>query len=294
MLKQLSAWWRRMANGLGEDRIIVHYDARDAIDIEDLSGSLTALARQYRRTWRLDGRRGPYSDLRLLVTKVESGSIVYEIAAGLIILRQVYSAADYILVFDGLVKRIGQILNHYAKGEERPDDLNTSDARDIRDLIRPLTGRNGASLHIKRARIRKTTPECEILGEYEFDGSEIQKAEEAIAAELEGKKKKTTSTHRNAFMYWHQTNRDEGKDSDRTGDLAVVPSISHEPLPALFPSETASLKREMMETRENPFNLGFFVDVNAKYVDGEATAYGLLALHRTIPLGDTERDDGDR
>ncbi len=56
----------------------------------------------------------------------------------------------------------------------------------------------------------------------------------------------------------------------------------------------ASLKREMMETRENPFNLGFYVDVNAKYVDGEATAYGLLALHRTIPLGDTERDDGDR
>ena len=85
-------------------------------------------------------------------------------------------------------------------------------------------------------------------------------------------------------MYWHQTNKDEGKDSGRTGDLATIPSISHNPVPVLFPPDNVFLKREMMETDQNPFNLGFYVDVHVQYLDNEPITYGLLSLNETIPL----------
>ena len=291
MMHLISAWWHKMTNGIGEDRIIIHYGAKDAIDLEQLSASFSAIARQHRKVWRSQGRKGTPSDVRLYVTKVESGSVEIELAAALFILQQLYTAADYALVFDSLTQRLKSFLGYFARGESRPPELTPSDTSDLGNFIRPLTGRSGASLRVRRARFRSQSDDREVIAEYEFDEPELERAGRNIAKELEGNKELTSGTHRNVLMYWHQTNKDEAREKGKTGDLAVIPTVSHDPLPVLFPSEKASLKREMTDTEKNPFLMAFYVDVSVQYADGEATAYGLLELRNSVPLKETGDDD---
>ena len=288
MMRLILAWWRKMANGIGDDRIIIHYGAKEAIDLEELSASFSAVARQHRKVWRAQGRKGSPSDVRLFVTKVDSGSIEIEIAAALFILQQLYTAADYTLVFDSLTQRLKSFLGYFARGEVRPTDLTPSDTSDLGHFIRPLTGRSGASLRVRRARYRSRSNDVEVIAEYEFDEPELENAERNIAKELEGTKELTSETHRNVLMYWHQTNKDEAREKGKTGDLAVIPIISHDPVPVLFPSENAFLKGDMMDTENNPFLMAFYVDVSVQYVDGEPTAYGLLELRDSVLLKESE------
>ena len=291
MMRLISAWWHKMTNGIGEDRIIVHYNAEQAIDLEELSGSFAAFAKQHRRTWRETGRRGPGADVRLYITKVESGSIIVEVAAAVNIFHQVHTVADYALVFEQFYTRVRDSIGHYAEKKSQSSQPTDGDARELREFIRPLIGRTGATLGIKRARFSRTTSTTETLAEYEFDAPKLEQAERQIAEQLDDSTEKTSSTHRNVLMYWHQTNKDEAKESGKTGDLAVIPVVSHDPLPVLFASEKASLKRKMMDTDSNPFLTAFYVDVSVQYVDGEATAYGLLELHKFVPLKESGDDD---
>lgn len=78
------------------DRIVIELDPGQPIELGDLSESFAALARMYGRHYRRDGDEAP----RLYVTKLETGSVVMEVAPLVMILGGLAVMDGSIIVAD--------------------------------------------------------------------------------------------------------------------------------------------------------------------------------------------------
>ncbi|UFW85969.1 hypothetical protein BjapCC829_39795 [Bradyrhizobium barranii] len=68
----------------------------------------------------------------------------------------------------------------------------------------------------------------------------------------------------------------------RTGDRAIVPSISEKALPVYFVKD-AGLKEQMVQGQTNPLtDTTFVIDAEVQLVDGEPKGYVITHVHRVI------------
>lgn len=274
------------------DRIIIELDPGQPIELEDLSSSFAALARMYERHYRRDGETAP----KLYVTKLETGSVIMEIAPYTVIMGAISMVDGGIVVAD-FTNRMWRAIKAFSSPGEipQPDPISKEDAGDIREFVKPLLGKNGAELGIKHARYEKQDGEKRVLVEYDFDEAELNRAainiDKALAlpppaAPVEPERE---TTRREVMLFLDQANRGPGKEKGRTGDKGVIPEISEKVLPVYFRKSFQSLKDQM--TKEvNPLTSTFVVDVHVQYLkdDPEPKGYIVIDVHKAIPDDDDE------
>lgn len=163
--------------------------------------------------------------------------------------------------------------------------------------MRPLTGKAGAALGIKHARLEvKTAPNGDrtTIAEYNFDENELNRAavniDEALSgrldlAEQELPEPASEAILREAVLFFEQASRKPGKDKGRTADRGVVPDVSGKSLPVYFHKSFQSLKDRMI--RANPLtDNAFIVDVYVvRDAADEPKAYYITNVHRVVPMG---------
>jgi hypothetical protein len=174
-------------------------------------------------------------------------------------------------------------------------------AADIRAFVRPLTGKTGAALNIKHARLERHEGDRHTLIEYSFDENELNRAAVNIDPALAGDSdvlELTTDVEllelpsgeilREVMLFFEQASRRPGKERGRTGDRGVVPDISSKSLPVYFRKSFQNLKDQMIRSEANPLtNNAFIVDVYVHRDDAdEPKAYYVTNVHRVVPLGD--------
>lgn len=273
------------------DRIVIYLDPGQPVELGDLSESFAALARIYERHYRSKGEGLP----KLYVTKLETGSVWMEITPLLPVLGQIVTTMDTSIVVADFTSRLSRGLKAFSVSSReipRPEPLDIEDARDLREFVKPLLGKRGAELGIRHARYRKTDGEKEILVEYGFGEAELNRAAINIEIALEeglptpvGELDVTPSEQikREVMLFMDQANRGPGKEKGRTGDRAVIPSISDKPLPVYFrKSITYDLKRQITKT-VNPMTNTFVVDVHVQLIAGEPKGYIVTDVHDAIP-----------
>jgi hypothetical protein len=137
----------------------------------------------YARHYRTELEPSP----RLYVTRVESGSIIAEIAPYAVMMGGLVATMGGANTIGEFVRRLsygikafsdpaGAIKAEAPKAESRP---SRDDASDIQAFVRPLTGKTGASLKIKHARLtRRETRDGDrhTVVEYAFDEVELNRA----------------------------------------------------------------------------------------------------------------------
>ena len=89
-------------------------------------------------------------------------------------------------------------------------------------------------------------------------------------------------------MVFVQSNIKDTGLGKRTGERAVIESISDKDLPVIYASELAEqrIKHEIREADENVFKRGFVVDVNVEDRNGRPVAYRVTHVHQVIDLPD--------
>ena len=87
-------------------------------------------------------------------------------------------------------------------------------------------------------------------------------------------------------MYWHTASRATVK---RSSDKAVIEVISERPLPVVIDDE--AIKRKMIAGKDNPFLVGFIVDVELITVQGRLRGYRIIKLDDTLEDAPEESDD---
>ena len=70
-----------MPRPISDDRLIIRFDLGEPMDLDDLAESYQALSRQYRAMLFARGLTEEEVPTKLLVTRLESGSLETEIAA---------------------------------------------------------------------------------------------------------------------------------------------------------------------------------------------------------------------
>lgn len=85
--------------------------------------------------------------------------------------------------------------------------------------------------------------------------------------------------HLRQLMTIFQFKIDDGEDC---GNMAIIDSISPNPLFLLFESD--GLKKEILQSHFNPLNRAYFVDVVIMTANGIPTAYKIVGLHEKIRL----------
>ena len=259
--------------------------AGQPIELSDLSSSFAALARIYERHYRTSGDTAP----KLYVTKLETGSVILEIAPlvfamGMPILDNTIIVADFAgRLWRGL-KAFSGVPNEPPRLEPPPRD----DASDLREFIRPLTGKTGASLGIKHAKYESDDGTRRTVVEYDFDEAQINRA----AINIDEQRRlppptddapPSTALHAEVMLFLEQANRGPGKEKGRTGDRGVIPDISDKIVPVYFRKGIQGLKDQMLHADHNPFEMVYVVTVHVTRLEGEVQAYTVADIHDSFP-----------
>lgn len=293
------------------DRLVLKLDPGGPIELAGLTESFAALTRMYARHYRTENETEPPP--RLYVTKLESGSIVAEIAPYAMILGALVATMGGANTIGEFTRRLSYGIRAFSDPAgvrattPAPERTLPSkdDAADIREFVRPLTGKAGATLNIKHARLaRIEAPDGhrQTVVEYSFDESELNRAAvnidqafsgDASVLELtdEPQPEPTRESIRNEVMlFFEQASRRPGKERGRTADKGVVPDVSSKPLPVYFRKGVQDLKDQMIRGQANPLtNNAFIVDVYVHLDEtGEPTAYYVTDVHKVVPLGRTD------
>jgi hypothetical protein len=140
-----------------ENRMIIRLDPGGPIDLEGLGVSFAALARFYAR------HHGPAKDERdtprLFISKLENGSVIAEIVPYVVMLGHAVPFVQQAMVVADFTKKVARAIRAFS-GSEVPaasEAPSKEDARDIREFVRPLTGRRGAGIS-DRDRAHQRTP----------------------------------------------------------------------------------------------------------------------------------------
>lgn len=280
------------------DRVVIYLDPGQPIELGNLSESFAALARMYERHYRKDGDNAP----KLYVTRLETGSVVMEIAPYLPLFGQVVVAADTTIILADFTNRLWRGIKAFSGAPSdvpRIEPPPIDDARDIKEFVKPLLGKKGAELGITHARYEKTDGERSTVVEYKFQEDELNRAAINIGEALENPSMlgnegiidalPSAGEHimREAMLFMDQANRHPGKEKGRTGDRGVIPSISDKALPVYFRKSFQDLKGHMIRD-VNPLTSTFVVDVHVQNVNGEPKGYVITDVHQAIPPDDAE------
>jgi hypothetical protein len=260
------------------DRMIIRLDPGGPIDLAGLGASFAALARIYARHHGETAEEDTAP--RLFISKLENGSVIAEIVPYVVILGQAVQFADSAMVVSDFTKRIGKAIQAFS-GETPPSEViaampSKEDAQDLRDFVRPLTGRKGAELRISHARFEQSDGDKHTVVEYAFTETALNRAALTIDAELNATPQTliavnaeadATSSMTEVMLFLQQASRAAGKVAGRTADRAIVPNVSSKPLPVYFQKDAGDLKGQMID--DNALKATFVVDLDVQIIDGE-------------------------
>jgi hypothetical protein len=287
------------------DRLVVRLDPGGPIELSGLTDSLGSLARMYGRHYRTDKDIEPAP--RLYVTKLQTGSVIAEITPYAMIMGALVTTMGGANSIGDFANRVGSGLRAFSNPSAvgiGPTVVKPTrqDASDIRAFVRPLTGKNGAGLNVKHARMSSTESvggDRHVVVEYSFDENEINRAALNIDEALEGigpaseliedipSEPMRESIVRGVMLFFEQASRAPGKEKGRTGDRGIVHDISGKALPVYFRKSYQNLKDRMVRGETNPLtNNAFLVDL---YVHRDETdepkAYYVTHVHDVVQIG---------
>jgi hypothetical protein len=276
------------------DRLIIRFEPNGPVELDDLSGGLAAIARLYARHYRQSDDKTPAP--RLFVTRLQTGSIIAEVAPYAMLLGQAVYFADQSMIVSDFTRRIAAGLKAFSDpgGISAPVEVpSMEDASDLKEFIRPLAGRRGASLGVKAARFHQRDGDREVFAEYEFDEAAINRATVNMENALATQDLPTVAPSedivqeggliREVMLFLEQASVQPGRERGRTADKGVIPQVCEKALPVYFRKSFQNLKDKMVRGALNPLTNAFIVDVHVQRVEGEPRGYIVAAVHEIIP-----------
>lgn len=272
------------------DRLVLFLDPGGPIDLTELTDSFAALARMYARHYRLG--EATETAPKLYVTKLKSGSVIAEIAPYAVLMGQAYMAVGGAVTIGDFAARLTRGLRAFAGIEAVASTVPMArdDAADLREFVKPLTGRRAAELGISHARYRSTDGEREVVAEYTFDEAAINRAALALDRALEAPPKPVAGTKplSEVLLYFDVASRSAGKERGKTHDRAIVAEVTEKPLPTYFrKGVSGDPKDAILRDGANPIaNTGYIVDVLVQIIDDEPKMYIVTEVYDVVPLGE--------
>lgn len=292
-----------MHEGFSEARIEILFDVRQPVELVTLTLAFQSLSRDYRRFMNDDARsRGTKiadEDVKLYVTKVESGSVLAELASATPVVGAFFSILDYQSVFAQYVSNFGTIAD-YCRGLLKRKDLKPSDieitkagAQAIADVMAVVAANQDGKLRLSAIRAgAETSDGGRVYIEVAYTSNEAAEAQRGALLAQKVLEYRGDADYENVLLYFQRTSTEAAKSDGRTDDKAIINTISPKPLPVHFasPLDAARVNDMKADPHQNPFKSAFRVDVNVETDRNQvARFYRVVHIHEVIP--DDEDDN---
>jgi len=290
--------------GLSEDRITIHFDVHEPIELVELTLAFQALGRDYRRFLnekvRSEGGKVTDDDVRLYITKIESNCILAEFAGATPILGTYFSLLDYQNIFIEYVRNFKNVVDYFRALSKRKDvsaadiECTKAGAQAIADTMAVVAKNRDGRLRLAAVRAGSETPSGhKVYVEAIFSNEEAAEAQRGAIIAQKVLDYRGDADHKNVLMYFQRTSTDSPKSEGRTDDKAMIASISPKALPVHFASalDQARINDLKADPNSNPFKAAYRVDVNVETDRrGVPRFYRVVHLHEILP---DEIDDTD-
>lgn len=290
-----------MSEGFSHDRIEIHFDVHEPIELTEMTLAFQALGRDYRRFLndkvRAEGGKVSDDDVKLYITKIESNCILAELAGASQVVGAYFSLLDYQNIFMEYVRNFGSVVSYF-RGIARIERPTVSDiegttkagAQAIADVM-AVVAHNRSGRFALRARAGSETPDGhKVYAEVELTSDEAAEAQRGALIAQKVLDYRGDADHKNVLMYFQRTSTESAKADGRTDDKAIIRAISEKALPVHFASglDQARINDLKDDPGSNPFKAAYRVDVNVE-VDRKGTPrfYRVVHLHEIMP----EEDD---
>lgn len=290
-----------MSVGISSARIQLHLDVHQPIELMDLTMSFQALAFEYRKHLfehvRSRGGEPNDADVKLFITKIENNCILAELGGAVVILGTMFSLMDYVNIFVDFTNRIRVGIDYFKGigviGNAEPKEIPYSKAECGRfaDLLDVVAKNKEGNLGIKVIEYIDESKEAKTHLTINFSSEDAYAARKGALIAQKALEYKGEADHRSVLMYFYQTNTDEPKATGRTGNKAIIKSISDKPLPVYFVSEMDQqrIMYTLADPKMNPFKASLIVDVNVETDRKEIPRfYRIIHVHDIIPGDEDE------
>ena len=247
-----------------------------SIELEDLSKSLLSFGDEYRR-WNSTHYQGAMAgEIKLHVKEIRSGSIIADLVAiapsALPFIEHAVTVVDFCKYLNSAYSWL------LGKSSDKPQGLEIANLENLSNIIEPVAKDNGSQINISTVNIEGPI--------YISISSQESNAIQNTITRFTGDLKKPVSTiHEKVLLYWYQARNDI---KAKTGDKAIVESISKKPVKAICMNE--SIKAKMLRDSENPFTHSYIVDLTVETIQGRPTLYRILDVHEILELQGQESE----
>lgn len=252
------------------------------VPLGDFTDALTRMQGRYGRYIRQQSevkQRGEEPPARLLIAEIRQGSIVIDlVAAG----AAAQVAMDGVGGINNLVefgKNLAGLLKGFRTGEVSRTEVSIADCDDARAIIRPVLHSdnggltlavNGDNNVVQPILIRVDQPDAQIID------NRAAILRDALAAPQEERAVRV-------LFVWKRIEDAPGVESGkRSPDKGIIQSLS--PIARQVTFADSAVKEAMYRGDQNPFEVGFVVDVKVLLGPAGPAAYMIEALHDTIDL----------
>jgi hypothetical protein len=276
-------------------RMRLHFNVHDPVELVEMTLAFQGLGFEYQSFLKsrfLESEtRANSAEVKLYITRIESNCILAELAPALPLLGVLAPVlADVNTVHDFVVNTsntIKWLVGLAKKKNVSSDDIPYSKRRigHLRDVVRLVAKNHDSSLGLAAIKYEESSGQDRAVLEMHFSDKECRQAELGATKALIALDVREKADREKVLMYFHQTNIEDPKSGGRTGDKAVISSISPEPLSVYIIPETDQQKvRYVLDDKEhNPLYTGFVVDVNIENDrNGRPKIYRVIRIHDIV------------
>lgn len=273
----------------------LHFNVHDPIELVEMTLAFQGLGHEYqsylKSRFAESEPKSNAAEVKLYITRIESNCILAELAPALPMLGAITPVlADVNTVHDfvqNTAKAINWLIGIAKKKGITPDEIPYSKRRitNLRDVVRLVAKNHNSSLGLAAIKFEETTGQDHAVLEMSFNDSECHRAEQGAALALTALDVREKADKEKVLMYFYQTNIEDPKAGGRTGDKAVISSVSQEPLSVYIIPETDQQKvRYVLDDKShNPLHTGFVVDVNIENDrQGRPRIYRVVRVHDVV------------
>lgn len=283
-------------DGFGESRIQVNFDVDRPVELVQLTLALQAMARDYRRyandAIRESGGKVSDDDIKLYVTKVETGSIIAELGSAAQVMGAFLPLVAVDPLFTGYVQFFAQSVSYFAslasRSDLKPSDINATKAaaQAVADIMAVPASMPGSKFKLSAKIAAREADGSEFAAQITLTSDEAADAQRGALIAQKVLDYRGGADHENVLLYFQQTSTDRAKSDGRTADRAIVNSISPKALPVHFASQLDAARVNDMKSdpNQNPFKAAFRVDVNVETDRNQIPRfYRVVHIHEVIP-----------
>ena len=288
--------------GISDARLEIHLNTKEPIELIDLTISFQALAFQYKRHLskhlQEKGQQADDADVKLFITKIESGSVFAELGSAALIMGQLFSIMDYTNIYIEFIRNIGHGIDYFRaltdnnKIDPKEIKYTKAECRRFEDLLDVAAKSKDADFSISAIEYSSSDEKQnkKVHLKINYTSEQAYKAKQGTLLAQKYLDYKGESDYKKVLMYFYQTNIDDPKASGRTSDKVVIKTVLDRPLPVYFVSELdrQKIRRILDDPNENPFKMSFVVDVNV-----ETDRKEIPTFYRVINVSEIIREEGD-